>query len=112
MSRRSHLRLLINRVLAARSIVGGVFLIGYASVGGALPGAAVPVPCSVAIVCGGGSISSWAPQGGATLQTSGSTLTVNQSAASVLLNWASFNIASGNTVNFIQPSSSRLAHKT
>jgi filamentous hemagglutinin len=109
MSRRSHLRLLINRVLAARSIVSSVFLIGYASAGVAASGAAVPVPCSVAIVCGGGLISNWAPQGGATLQASGSTLTVNQSAASVLLNWASFNIASGNTVNFIQPSSSSVA---
>ena len=46
---------------------------------------------------------SWAVSG------SGSTLTVNQTSASAILNWLSFNISKDGTVHFVQPSSSSVA---
>jgi len=48
----------------------------------------------------GGAVAS----GTATLTTSGSTLTVDQSTASAVINYNTFNIASGETVTFNQPS--------
>ena len=48
-------------------------------------------------------------QGAANFNTSGSQLTVNQTSASALINWSSFNIAAGETTTFVQPSSSSVA---
>lgn len=55
------------------------------------------------------------PQGGqlaggnATVSTSASSMTVNQTSQTAALNWQSFNIAAGETVRFIQPNSSAIA---
>lgn len=68
----------------------------------------LPVPCAAG-ACGA-AIPGWAPNGGATLSTPTPTsMTVNQSAQNVLLNWASFNIGKGYSVNFSQPNSSAVA---
>ncbi len=45
-------------------------------------------------------------QGQASFSTSGSQLNINQTSANAFINWQSFNIGSGETVNFNQPSSS------
>lgn len=45
-------------------------------------------------------------QGSATFSTSGSQFNINQSSANAFINWQSFNIGAGETVNFNQPSSS------
>ena len=47
--------------------------------------------------------------GSATLSTSGSTLTVNQTTSSAILDWLRFSIASGETVNFVQPAITSIA---
>ncbi len=47
--------------------------------------------------------------GAATVATNGSTMTVNQTTSKVGINWQSFSIGSGETVNFIQPSSTSVA---
>jgi filamentous hemagglutinin family protein len=44
-------------------------------------------------------------QGQATINTSGSQVNINQTSANALINWQSFNIGAGETVNFSQPSS-------
>ncbi len=68
----------------------------------------LPVPCAAG-VCGA-SAPVWAPNGGATLtMPTPTTMTVNQSVQNVLLNWASFNIGKGYSVNFNQPNSSAVA---
>ena len=53
----------------------------------------------------GGSVA----QGTATINSSGSQLTINQSSANAFINWSSFNIGQGETTTFIQPSSSSVA---
>jgi len=68
----------------------------------------LPVACAAG-TCGASGPSSFVTQGAATLQSTGSTLTVNQSSASALLNWQSFNIGAGGTVTFAQPSTSSIA---
>jgi filamentous hemagglutinin len=71
----------------------------------------LPVPC----VTGGCPANSKAPNSGfvqygaASAVTSGNTLTVTQSTSNTILNWANFNIASGYTVNFVQPSATAAA---
>ncbi|RYG17752.1 MAG: filamentous hemagglutinin N-terminal domain-containing protein [Caulobacteraceae bacterium] len=47
--------------------------------------------------------------GAATVVTTGNTMTVNQSTRNVILNWNSFSIGSGSTVNFVQPDASSVA---
>ena len=47
--------------------------------------------------------------GGATITTSGSTTTINQSTSRAVIDWQSFSIASGETTNFVQPSTSSVA---
>ena len=47
--------------------------------------------------------------GTATITQSGATTTVQQTSQQASLNWASFNVGSKETVNFVQPSSSALA---
>ena len=44
--------------------------------------------------------------GGATIATSGARTTVNQSTQNAVLNWQSFGVAAGETVQFVQPNSS------
>ena len=56
------------------------------------------LPTGGSIVGGTGSISQ-----------SGNTLTVTQTSAKLATNWQSFSIGAGNTVNFVQPSSSSVA---
>ena len=67
-------------------------------IGGGLP-AAIANPIGGAVVSGQGSISS--PNATTTL--------INQQSNQLTLNWSSFNIASGQTVRFVQPSSSSVA---
>lgn len=43
-------------------------------------------------------------QGSATFSSSGSTFNINQSSGNAVINWQSFNIGAGETVNFNQPS--------
>ncbi|HEY6599783.1 MAG TPA: filamentous hemagglutinin N-terminal domain-containing protein, partial [Pseudomonadales bacterium] len=56
-----------------------------------------------------------APQGGevtagdGTIETAGTTLTVNQASEKLALNWQSFNIGADESVVFAQPSSSSIA---
>ena len=52
----------------------------------------------------GGSVA----QGSATISSSGSHLTINQTSANAYINWQSFNIGAGETTTFVQPSSSSL----
>lgn len=47
--------------------------------------------------------------GAGSINQSGNTLTVNQSTGQMIANWSSFNIGSGSTVNFVQPSTSSVA---
>ncbi|MEO7067324.1 MAG: GLUG motif-containing protein, partial [Rhodanobacter sp.] len=64
----------------------------------AAPTVAAPLPTNGQVVAGQASLSQ-----------SGNTLTVNQSTASAILNWQSFSIANGYTVNFKQPGASSVA---
>ena len=48
----------------------------------------------------GGSVT----HGSATFSSAGSTLNINQTSANAFINWQSFNIGAGETVNFFQPS--------
>jgi filamentous hemagglutinin family protein len=72
------------------------WLLGQASAWSGIPSTALPV---------GGAVS----QGAATINTSGSQLTVNQTSANASITWSSFNIGSGATVTFNQPSASSVA---
>ncbi len=47
--------------------------------------------------------------GAGSINQSGATLTVTQSTAKLVTDWQSFSIGQGNTVNFVQPSSSAIA---
>jgi len=62
---------------------------------GAAPGAVLANPTGGAVV--GGS---------ATIKSSGSTLTVDQTTSKAVIDWSTFNISPGETTQFLQPSSS------
>ncbi len=62
----------------------------------------MPTPC-LASSCGS-SAASFVQYGSAGAALSGTTLNISQTTNKAILNWANFNIASGYTVNFIQPS--------
>lgn len=47
--------------------------------------------------------------GSATISSTGSTTTINQSTANAVINWQSFGIAAGQTVQFVQPGSTSVA---
>lgn len=47
--------------------------------------------------------------GAATITTNGARTTINQTSNKAAINWQSFNIAKGETVNFVQPSASAVA---
>ncbi|WP_442776052.1 two-partner secretion domain-containing protein, partial [Sphaerotilus montanus] len=80
------------------------------------------VPARLALIvlaaAGLGGGAAWAgglPQGGQVVQGSGtlsqsaSTLTVNQASSKLVTNWQSFSIGAGQTVQFVQPSTSSVA---
>ena len=64
-------------------------------------GLAVPAQANPA----GGNVTA----GSATISSSGSTLTVNQTSQRTIIEWASFDIDAGETTRFVQPNSSSLA---
>ena len=68
----------------------------------------LPTPCAPA-ACGATGPSRFVTQGSATAVSSGTTLTINQATNSAILNWASFDIAAGHSVNFKQPGTSSIA---
>ena len=61
-----------------------------------------------ALPTGGTVVASTAP-GSASIVTSSPTLTVNQTADRVIINWSTFDIAAGETVTFNQPSNTSIA---
>jgi filamentous hemagglutinin family protein len=81
----------------ARSLL--VWFIGEAAARGGLP------PVAPTAVPTGGSVA----QGSATINTSGSSVTINQTSGNAVYNWSSFNIGSGASVTFDQPSGASVA---
>jgi filamentous hemagglutinin family protein len=79
---------------ASRAPFAGVLVLAWLACGSAVQ--ANPV---------GGTVS----QGAASITTSGSQLTVNQSTPFAYINWQSFNINQGEITTFVQPSSSSVA---
>ncbi len=82
----------------------------YCFVAGAqVQAAGLPVPCGGGTCVGGPSV--WITQGVATAVTNaaGTKLDINQTSDKAVLNWAEFNVAKGNKVNFNQPTKSSLA---
>ena len=65
--------------------------------------AELPVPCGA---CNGGV---WVSSGNASLRSSTNSLTVDQYTERAILNWESFNVSAGSSVNFRQPSTSSVA---
>ena len=63
----------------------------------------------ICVSCANGTVNSFVGSGSATMVTAGNNMTVNQTSAHATLNWQSFNISSGNSVNFVQPDSSSIA---
>src|SRR5579863_6921170 len=82
---------MIRRRLIATTAVAAVL---------AVAGEAAALPAGQNISAGNGS---------ATFNFSTNALTVNQSSSRVVIDWASFNIASGETVDFVQPSNTAIA---
>jgi filamentous hemagglutinin len=78
-------------------------LCGVLHIGPAL--AAAPLPAGTLPVAAPNFVTS----GAASAAVSGSTLTINQTTARAVLNWQSFNVAPGSTVQFQQPSASAAA---
>ncbi len=68
----------------------------------------LPVPCASG-TCGSNGPSSWVTSGAATSVTAGSTLTVNQTTGTAVLNWSNFNISPDGHVVFAQPNTSSIA---
>lgn len=68
-------------------------------------GAPLPVPCPGG-VCGA---APFAGYGAASYSQAGTKGTVNQTSTNAILNWQSFNIAAGYTMQFVQPSTSSVA---
>ena len=68
----------------------------------------LPVPCASG-TCGSNGPSSWVTSGAATSVTAGSTLTVNQTTGTAVLNWSNFNISPDGHVIFAQPNTSSIA---
>jgi filamentous hemagglutinin family protein len=70
---------------------------------------------SACLMCGFGSVALALPTdgvvaaGSATISSAGSTTTINQSTANAVINWQSFGIAAGQTVQFVQPGTSSVA---
>ena len=95
-----------------RGGLGLAALIGAIAAGGAQGGPpALPIPCAASVCVPAGSATAvpFVGYGTASAVQSGSRLTVTQGSSNALLNWQSFNIGSGATVQFTQPSSSSVA---
>lgn len=91
---------------AARLLLGGA-LAGVLPVGAQTsttqnPPRVLPNPCAVTLSCGPATapITNFVGSGSATVQVNGSTMTIRQQSDTSLLNWRTFDIAAGNTVNF------------
>lgn len=78
-----------------------------AAAGAALTFAAAP---ALALPTGGAVVAPTNPTApGATISTSGSTMTVQQNVSRVVIDWTGFNVASGETVNFNQAAANWIA---
>ncbi len=77
----------------------------------AIPALAAPLPTACAGACGPSANLSFVGAGSATYTTNASTTvgTINQTTQTAILNWQNFNIAPGNSVNFVQPNSTASA---
>ncbi len=70
---------------------------------------------SACLMLGFGTVAFALPAGGvvaagsATISSAGATTTINQSTANAVINWQSFGIAAGQTVQFVQPGSTSVA---
>ena len=97
---------------AAAILLTGTFAVASVPV---YAGGALPVPCPGSSRCSGIAFDplntkSTLAAGISQLVNTGSSLTINQgSAATAIYNWASFNISPGNTVDFVQASTSAVA---
>jgi filamentous hemagglutinin len=87
---------------SARSAIALLALCGANAVAAPPPTPSLPVPC-VTGSCGA-SAQSFVTYGSAGATFAGTTATITQGTNKAILNWASFNIANGYTVNFVQPS--------
>jgi filamentous hemagglutinin len=95
----------------------------YSQTGQATPPPQLPVPCFAGTCAAGttpgfstklpnGALSGpggFVTSGSASATQSGNSLTVTQTSNQAILNWASFNIGAGGTVQFIQPGSTSVA---
>lgn len=85
-----------------------------AAAGEARPSHAVKL-LSACLMLGFGSVALALPTdgvvaaGSATISSTGATTTINQSTANAVINWQSFGIAAGQTVQFVQPGSTSVA---
>ncbi|MDC7699730.1 YDG domain-containing protein, partial [Vogesella indigofera] len=80
---------------SGRSVTGVAAAVAFAFSG--IAGAA-PLPTGGSVVAGSGSISQ-----------SGQTMTVNQATSKMVVDWQSFSVGSGHTVNFVQPNANAVA---
>src|SRR5215472_19384343 len=87
--------------------VAAVIAASLAHAARAVGGGALPVPC-LPVSCGPTS-PAFVTYGKASATESGSTLKITQSTSQATLNWSSFNIGSGYSVQFLQPASSSVA---
>jgi filamentous hemagglutinin len=94
----------------AAASVGAILLTGTFAVAQVpvYAAGALPIPCpGSASVCKG---LNWDRLGtGSTLAGTANSLIVNQATSTAIFNWSSFNISTGNTVQFVQPSTSSVA---
>ncbi len=89
------LALVVRRRLGTHLLIVGPFLIGAA----ALPAILVPFFPALAGPTGGSVVA-----GSASITQTGGTTNINQSTYQAIINWQTFSIARGETVNFYQPS--------
>src|ERR1700730_6644426 len=71
-------------------------------------GTALPIPCAPG-ACGPKGASQFVTAGAATAVATPSSLSINQTSNSAILNWSSFNIGANGSVSFHQPSASSIA---
>lgn len=94
-------------------VIGGFRLsaavaLGVFAAGQSAGAADLPVACGP-VACGAGGATTWVTSGNATSTLAGTRLEINQTSDKAVLNWAEFNIAAGNSVQFKQPSATSLA---
>jgi filamentous hemagglutinin family protein len=71
-------------------------------------GAQLPIPCAQG-ACGQSGPTSLVSSGTATAVQAGNALTINQTSAKAVLNWASFDVSADGKVKFVQPSTTAVA---